>query len=216
MTAHVCQSAQLPSIPEDSRFRRAQSIRITRWSRPDTALSPRAHRRWPLRRLDKVNLPPHIPSGLPLPGLLTRPAHRSHTPQRSSSANSSSSLSSPRMCQRSSKGPSTLCGRRSARRGSPACGEASGRASCIGVVSWRCLAVSGILLRGGRDVASSHANSFTGFEFFNRIFQGWEGTSWGMSKEMANFLAGGMASNLYWGMALRRLTTRRTLLLVQH
>ncbi|RSH90686.1 hypothetical protein EHS25_001291 [Saitozyma podzolica] len=37
---------------------------------------------------------------------------------------------------------------------------------------------------------------------FLAMFGGLGGTSWGMSKEMANFLAGGMASNLYWGMAL--------------
>jgi solute carrier family 25 carnitine/acylcarnitine transporter 20/29 len=71
--------------------------------------------------------------------------------------------------------------------------------------------VSGIPPGAGRDVISSHANSDIGFEFFNRIFQGWEGTSWGMSKEMANFLAGGMASNLYWGMALRMSTARSCL-----
>lgn len=43
----------------------------------------------------------------------------------------------------------------------------------------------------------------SGFEVFNRLFMSWEGTSWAMSKELSNFLAGGMASNLYWAMALR-------------
>ncbi len=38
---------------------------------------------------------------------------------------------------------------------------------------------------------------------FNRLFMSWEGTSWAMSKELCNFLAGGLGSNLYWAMALR-------------
>lgn len=38
---------------------------------------------------------------------------------------------------------------------------------------------------------------------FNRMFKTWEGTSWEMSQGMANFMAGGLASNLYWLSALR-------------
>lgn len=38
---------------------------------------------------------------------------------------------------------------------------------------------------------------------FNRLFKSWEGTSWGMSTGAANFLAGGLASNIYWFTALR-------------
>jgi hypothetical protein len=51
-----------------------------------------------------------------------------------------------------------------------------------------------------------------GFEIFNRMFQGWKGTSWEMSTELSNFLAGGLASNMYWGMALRELRLERELI----
>lgn len=43
----------------------------------------------------------------------------------------------------------------------------------------------------------------TGFEIFNRLFKSWDGTSWQMSTPAANFLAGGIASNMYWFTALR-------------
>ncbi|ORY25178.1 mitochondrial carrier domain-containing protein [Naematelia encephala] len=49
---------------------------------------------------------------------------------------------------------------------------------------------------------SSFLAMFGGFEVFNRLFKSWDGTSWAMSTPSANFLAGGLASNLYWGMAL--------------
>ena len=42
-----------------------------------------------------------------------------------------------------------------------------------------------------------------GFEVFNRLFKSWQGTSWQMSTPTANFLAGGLASNMYWFTALR-------------
>lgn len=44
-----------------------------------------------------------------------------------------------------------------------------------------------------------------GFELFNRLFKSWDGTSWEMSAPVANFWAGGLASNLYWFTALREL-----------
>lgn len=44
----------------------------------------------------------------------------------------------------------------------------------------------------------------TGFEVFNRLFKSWDGTNWAMSAGLANFLAGGMASNAYWLTALRK------------
>lgn len=43
----------------------------------------------------------------------------------------------------------------------------------------------------------------TGFEVFNRWFKSWDGTSWEMSTGTANFIAGGLASNVYWWTALR-------------
>ncbi|WVQ76293.1 hypothetical protein IAR50_005958 [Cryptococcus sp. DSM 104548] len=43
---------------------------------------------------------------------------------------------------------------------------------------------------------------FGSFEAFNRLFKSWDGTSWEMSSGMANFVAGGMASNVYWFAAL--------------
>ncbi|KAK4688027.1 hypothetical protein P7C73_g2087, partial [Tremellales sp. Uapishka_1] len=49
---------------------------------------------------------------------------------------------------------------------------------------------------------SCFAAMFGGFEIFNRLFQSWDGTSWEMSTGSANFLAGGMASNMYWFCAL--------------
>ncbi|KAI9635923.1 mitochondrial carrier protein [Dioszegia hungarica] len=49
---------------------------------------------------------------------------------------------------------------------------------------------------------SSFLAMFGGFEVFNRLFASWDGTSWAMSQGAANFLAGGLASNLYWAMAL--------------
>lgn len=56
---------------------------------------------------------------------------------------------------------------------------------------------------------SSCANKTTdigesGFEAFNRLFKSWDGTNWAMSAGLANFLAGGMASNAYWLTALRK------------
>ena len=48
----------------------------------------------------------------------------------------------------------------------------------------------------------------SGFEIFNRMFKTWEGTSWEMSPGMGNFMAGGLASNMYWLTALREWTTR--------
>nr|ADE10072.1 mitochondrial carrier protein [Tremella fuciformis] len=59
-----------------------------------------------------------------------------------------------------------------------------------------------------RGVASSFiyrscfAAMFGGFEMFNRLFRTWKGTSWEMSDGLSNFLAGGLASNLYWFSAL--------------
>lgn len=50
---------------------------------------------------------------------------------------------------------------------------------------------------------SCFAAMFGGFEVFNRLFASWKGTAWEMSQGKANFLAGGMASNLYWFAALR-------------
>ncbi|OCF40085.1 mitochondrial carnitine/acylcarnitine carrier-like protein [Kwoniella heveanensis CBS 569] len=49
---------------------------------------------------------------------------------------------------------------------------------------------------------SCFAAMFGGFEIFNRLFKSWDGTSWEMSTELCNFLAGGMASNMYWFTAL--------------
>ncbi|UOH83864.1 hypothetical protein LQV05_006602 [Cryptococcus neoformans] len=43
---------------------------------------------------------------------------------------------------------------------------------------------------------------FGSFEIFNRLFKSWDGTNWAMSAGLANFLAGGMASNAYWLTAL--------------
>jgi solute carrier family 25 carnitine/acylcarnitine transporter 20/29 len=37
------------------------------------------------------------------------------------------------------------------------------------------------------------------------MFKKWEGTSWEMSPGMGNFMAGGLASNMYWLTALREL-----------
>jgi hypothetical protein len=48
-----------------------------------------------------------------------------------------------------------------------------------------------------------------GFEIFNRMFKKWEGTSWEMSPGMGNFMAGGLASNMYWLTALREYSTIR-------
>lgn len=42
-----------------------------------------------------------------------------------------------------------------------------------------------------------------GFEVFNRMFASWKGTSWELSPGLSSFLAGGMASNMYWFAALR-------------
>lgn len=42
-----------------------------------------------------------------------------------------------------------------------------------------------------------------GFELFNRWFKTWNGTRWEMSQGMGNFMAGGLASNMYWLTALR-------------
>jgi hypothetical protein len=42
-----------------------------------------------------------------------------------------------------------------------------------------------------------------GFELFNRMFQQLDGTPYAISQPMANFLSGGLASNLYWITALR-------------
>ena len=44
--------------------------------------------------------------------------------------------------------------------------------------------------------------TFAGFEVFNRLFASWKGTSWELSPGLANFLAGGLASNMYWFAAL--------------
>ncbi|WRT63653.1 uncharacterized protein IL334_000576 [Kwoniella shivajii] len=49
---------------------------------------------------------------------------------------------------------------------------------------------------------SCFAAMFGGFEIFNRLFKSLDGTRWEMSTELANFLAGGMASNMYWFTAL--------------
>ncbi|KAL1411994.1 hypothetical protein Q8F55_002989 [Vanrija albida] len=49
---------------------------------------------------------------------------------------------------------------------------------------------------------SSFAAMFGGFEIFNRWFATWKGTTWELSPGAANFFAGGMASNMYWIMAL--------------
>ncbi|WWC66895.1 uncharacterized protein I206_100802 [Kwoniella pini CBS 10737] len=49
---------------------------------------------------------------------------------------------------------------------------------------------------------SCFAAMFGGFEIFNRLFKSFDGTRWEMSTELANFLAGGMASNMYWFTAL--------------
>ncbi|KAK1926214.1 mitochondrial carrier domain-containing protein [Papiliotrema laurentii] len=43
---------------------------------------------------------------------------------------------------------------------------------------------------------------FGSFEVFNRWFKSWDGTSWAMSTGTANFIAGGLASNVYWWTAL--------------
>lgn len=99
------------------------------------------------------------------------------------------------------------CGKRWQRREWPGCGEGCLHHSSIGAVSWPCSAVStdvpGRVLRRQADTAP-------GFEVFNRLFMSWEGSSWGMSKELSNFLAGGMASNLYWAMALREFAESRS------
>ncbi|WWC97124.1 hypothetical protein V866_004002 [Kwoniella sp. B9012] len=49
---------------------------------------------------------------------------------------------------------------------------------------------------------SCFAAMFGGFEIFNRLFKSFDGTKYEMSTELANFLAGGMASNMYWFTAL--------------
>lgn len=50
---------------------------------------------------------------------------------------------------------------------------------------------------------SFHKPALTpGFEAFNRLFASWRGTSWELSPGLANFLAGGLASNMYWFAAL--------------
>ncbi|KGB77259.2 solute carrier family 25 (mitochondrial carnitine/acylcarnitine transporter) member 20/29 [Cryptococcus deuterogattii R265] len=49
---------------------------------------------------------------------------------------------------------------------------------------------------------SCFAAMFGSFEAFNRLFKSWDGTNWAMSAGLANFLAGGMASNAYWLTAL--------------
>ncbi|EAL18152.1 hypothetical protein CNBK1730 [Cryptococcus deneoformans B-3501A] len=49
---------------------------------------------------------------------------------------------------------------------------------------------------------SCFAAMFGSFEVFNRLFKSWDGTNWAMSAGLANFLAGGMASNAYWLTAL--------------
>ena len=59
----------------------------------------------------------------------------------------------------------------------------------------------------------------TGFELFNRWFKTWDGTSWEMSQGMGNFMAGGLASNMYWLTALRRFTSsvsRAAFLVLSH
>jgi len=38
------------------------------------------------------------------------------------------------------------------------------------------------------------------------MFKKWDGTSWEMSPGMGNFMAGGLASNMYWLTALREST----------
>lgn len=38
---------------------------------------------------------------------------------------------------------------------------------------------------------------------FNRLFKSFDGTKWAMSTGTANFIAGGMASNVYWLCSLR-------------
>ncbi|WVQ80377.1 hypothetical protein IAT38_002482 [Cryptococcus sp. DSM 104549] len=43
---------------------------------------------------------------------------------------------------------------------------------------------------------------FGSFEIMNRLFKSWDGTRWEMSPGVANFIAGGMASNVYWFSAL--------------
>jgi solute carrier family 25 carnitine/acylcarnitine transporter 20/29 len=43
----------------------------------------------------------------------------------------------------------------------------------------------------------------TGFELFSRMFQKLKGTPYELSQNASNFLAGGLASNLYWLSALR-------------
>lgn len=40
------------------------------------------------------------------------------------------------------------------------------------------------------------------------MFRKWEGTSWEMSPGMGNFMAGGLASNMYWLTALRESSIR--------
>lgn len=40
------------------------------------------------------------------------------------------------------------------------------------------------------------------------MFKKWEGTSWEMSPGMGNFMAGGLASNMYWLTALRESSIR--------
>ncbi|WVQ73066.1 hypothetical protein IAR50_002629 [Cryptococcus sp. DSM 104548] len=49
---------------------------------------------------------------------------------------------------------------------------------------------------------SYHAAMFGSFEILNRMFKSWDGTSWEIPTELANFLAGGLASNVYWIAAL--------------
>ena len=44
-----------------------------------------------------------------------------------------------------------------------------------------------------------------GFEIFNRLFKRLDGTKWELSDGARNFWSGGLASNLYWGAALREL-----------
>ncbi|WVO15542.1 hypothetical protein L204_103202 [Cryptococcus depauperatus] len=60
---------------------------------------------------------------------------------------------------------------------------------------WRCWGAS-LCFR------SFHGALFGSFEALNRVFKSWDSTSWEIPTELANFIAGGLASNVYWLSAL--------------
>ena len=61
---------------------------------------------------------------------------------------------------------------------------------------WRCVTTF-------MDLPNEKLIEMLGFEIFNRFFKRWDGTNWELSEGARNFWSGGLASNLYWGAALR-------------